>query len=185
MCFLILPSYWPLTKQKIEGLQRTIRAWFNPISCPRRFPEAHLGRLRHKSTAWPSGSNCQLQGVRLKQLRRKLFNSHMQTLSVIILCLNSQKISIANKQNQKFVTYLKQRHLKMPVHKSNNVSAVFVFFKHGTPGISYISDDTGNVLYQFKWNKHLSDDTIDLTYSFSLLTHSEDGAIFKLGAFWR
>lgn len=186
----ILPPHWPLTKQKIEGLQRAIRVWFNPIFCPRRFTEAHLGRLRVKSTAWPSGSNCLLWGVRLKQLR-KLLNSHMQTVSVIILCLKSQKICIATKQNEKSITYLRQQHLKMLVHRSNNVSVVFVFFKHGSPAIflhlRWRGKDTRKVLYQFKSGfisvQHLTDDTIDLTYSFTLLSHSEGGAIFRLGAF--
>lgn len=125
-----------------------IRAWFNPIFCPRRFTEAHLGRQRGKSTAWPCGSNCLLQGVRLKLL--KSYSIPTCKLSVSSSCdLILRKISIAIKENQKLITYLKQQHLKIPA-KSNNVSVVFVFFKHGTPAISYISDNTGKVLHQFE-----------------------------------
>lgn len=109
----------------------------------------------------------------------------MQTLSVIILCL---KISIVTKQNQKIITCLKQQQLKMPVHKSNNVSVLLCSLNMALQPFlipQMGGKDTGKVLYQFKWNKHLSDDTTDLTYSFTLLNHSEGGAVFKLGAFWR
>lgn len=35
------------------------------------------------------------------------------------------------------------------------VVSVYSIFIYGTPFIFYILDDTGEILYQFNWNKHL------------------------------
>lgn len=73
----------------------------------------------------------------------------------------------------------------MPVSKLKILPCSFFKKIFDAPSIFYILDDTGVVLYQFKWNKQLSDDTVALKYGFTLLSQREVGATSKLGTFWR
>lgn len=54
-----LASYKPENGTRTKNNQ-------SQVSCPGRFTEAHLRRQRGNKTAWLSGSNCLLQGVKLK-----------------------------------------------------------------------------------------------------------------------